>query len=245
MERRHALKMMLGGVGGFFTGLPLLAGETNDEPVYAGWVDDATIRERFIRQHRRPFLSQYDSQIKGTGKGRKVFLWKIFEQITGWPLAPHTQTVGDCVGQAIGLGIDALTAVRIAMFGMPERWVAKAATEIIYAGARIETGGMNRRRLRYDGTTGTLAAEFCRDYGVLLRQPNGKYDFTKYSGAKARKMGAYGAGVPNELEPLCKLHPLKTCTLVRSWEECRDATATQWSCAVTLASGQNETKMDF
>jgi hypothetical protein len=147
MKRRDALKLMLGGAGGFCTGLPLLAAETSEQPLMAGWVDDSTIRERFIQRHRRPFLSQYNSQIQGTGEGRKVFLWKLFEQVTGWPLMPHTQTVGDCVGQAFGLGIDVLTAVRIAMFGMPERWVAKAATEIIYAGARIETGGMSRRRL--------------------------------------------------------------------------------------------------
>ncbi|KPK54996.1 MAG: hypothetical protein AMS22_05070 [Thiotrichales bacterium SG8_50] len=227
MKRRDVLKLILGGIGSLSTGSFLRAGEDDDSPLYAGWVDDATIRDRFIQRHRRPFLSQYNSQIKDTGKGRKVFLWKAYEQVTGWPLQPHKQTVGDCVGQAFGLGIDVLTAVRIASFNMPERWVAKAATEIIYAGARIETGGMSRRKLTYDGTTGTLAAEFCRDWGVLLRQSylDGEYDFTTYSGAKARQMGRYGAGVPDALEPLCKLHPLQTCTLVRSWEECRDAVA--------------------
>jgi hypothetical protein len=227
MERRDAMKLILGGVGGLCTGSFATGAQQSDLSMPTGWIDDSSIRDKFIQRHQRPFLSQYDNQIKGTGAGKKAFLWKLFEQVTARPLMPHTQTVGDCVGQAYGLGIDVLTAVRMVMYQMPERWVAKAATEIIYAGARIETGGMSRKRLLKDGVTGTLAADFCRDWGVLLRQPylKGEHDFTKYSGAKARAMGRRGKGVPDELEPLCKLHPLKTCSLVRSWEECRDAIA--------------------
>lgn len=96
MERRDAMRLMLGSVGGLFTGSTAAAQEKNDLPMLTGWVDDSTIRDKFIQQHSRPFLSQYSSQIKGTGAGKKAFLWKLFEQVTGGALIPHTQTVGDC-----------------------------------------------------------------------------------------------------------------------------------------------------
>lgn len=233
MNRRDALKLMAGTAGGLVTGGGLLLPEYaagapldlySDKPVYAGWVNDRDVRKRFIETHQYSFLRQQMNEIKGTGKGKKVLLWKLFEQVTGRPLVPHYQTIGDCVSHAAGLGIDILTAVRILMQNRPERWVAKAATEIIYAGSRIEIGN---GRLKKDGSHGVWAAEFIRQWGVLLRQSylSGAYDFTTYNGQVARSLGKRGMGVPDELEPLCKLHPVKTSAIVSSWEECRDAVA--------------------
>jgi hypothetical protein len=234
MNRRDALKLMAGTAGGLITGSGLLlpkyvAGAPldfyadSDNPVYAGWISDKEARKRFVETHRYPFLRQQMSKIKGTGKGKKVFLWKLFEQVTGRPLVPHYQTIGDCVSHACGLGIDILTAVRILMQNRPEKWVAKTATEIIYAGSRIEVG--HGRVGNYDGSVGVWAAEFIRKWGVLLRQKYLDHDFTAYDGRLARKLGAPGVGVPDELEPLCKLHPVRTSAIVSSWEECRDAVA--------------------
>lgn len=234
MNRRDALKLMTGTASGLVTGglllpeyaagAPLDLYTDSDKPVYAGWISDGAARKRFVQTHRYPFLRQQMEQIKGTGKGKKVFLWKLFEQITGRPLVPHYQTVGDCVAHACGLSVDILTAVRILMHNHSEKWVAKAATEIIYAGSRIEIGN---GRLKKDGAYGVWAAEFVRQWGVLLRQRyfNGAYDFTTYNGQLARSLGARGAGVPDELEPLCKLHPVRTSAIVSSWDECRDAVA--------------------
>jgi hypothetical protein len=244
MNRRDALKLMAGTAGGLVTGggllkpayaagMPLDLFADSDKPLLTGWISDTAARQRFVENNRYPFLRSHMGQIKGTGKGKKVLLYKLFEQVTGRPLVPHYQTIGDCVSHAYGLGVDVLTAVRILMYNKSEQWVAKSATELIYAGSRIEVGG---GRIGGDGSIGVWAAEFIRKWGVLLRQSylNGAYDYTTYSGQLARALGRRGVGVPDSLEPLCKLHPLKTCALVNSWEECRDAVANGYP--VTMCS---------
>lgn len=198
-------------------------------PLKCGWVNDVTSRRIILAGQKNPFLSMQNSEIKGSGKGKVVLLHKLFEEITGGPLIPHSQEIGDCVSHAFGLGIDILTAVNILMFNCAERWEAKTATEIIYGGSRIEAG---ERKLRGDGSMGVWAAEFVKKWGVLLRRSylDGKYDYTNYSGQKARLLGR--SGVPDDLEPLCREHPVKTCSVVSSWEECRDAVANGYPVAM-------------
>lgn len=247
MNRRDALKALLASLGGtagfglgtgllipaFVNGAPLAL--TDDtQPVYGGWVDRFWARVAFIRDNQYPFLSQQNREIRGTGKGRCVLLWKPFEFVTGGELVPHYQEIGDCVGHAYGLGVDVLTATQIVLKNRNERWVTKSSTEIIYAGSRVQVG---EGKVGFeDGSIGVWAAEFCRRWGVLLRQAylDGAYDFTRYCGQTARSMGRPRAGVPVELEPLCKEHPVKTSALVRTWAECRDAVANGYP--VTMCS---------
>jgi len=252
MNRRDALKLLAGTAGGlmaggfpelaYAAGAPLDLHADTENPLYAGWVNDTEARRQFVKAHRYPFLSQQSQKIKGTGKGKKVLLYKLFEQVTGRPLVPHYQTIGDCVSHAYGLGVDVLTAVRILMHNKSERWVTKSATEIIYAGSRVEVGG---GRVSGDGSLGVWAAEFIRKWGVLLRQKylDGKFDYTTYDGLKARKLGRGNMGVPDALEPLCRLHPVRTCAFVRSWEECRDAVANGYPVIMCSNVGFN-TKRD-
>lgn len=245
MYRREMLKRILAAMGGtllskqlnfsrFGYGAPLGINDNTEQPLQCGWVNDLAARKSFIAANRRPFLSQQNSAIRGTGKGKIVLLYKFFEEVTGSPLISHSQEIGDCVGHAFGLGIDVLTAVQIAMRKQPERWVAKCATEIIYAGSRIEVG---KNKVRGDGSMGVWASEFVKEWGVLLRQPylNGKYDYTQYSGSVARILGKNG--VPNDLESLCRMHPVKTCSIVRSWKECRDAVANGYPVAMCSNTG--------
>ena len=232
MHRRELLKRFLQGSGLVFTGgligshfingIPKGLSGNTIQPLQCGWIDDPNARQNFLKAQEKPFLAQQNGAIRGSGEGRVVLLHKLFEEVTGAPLAPHFQEIGDCVAHGFGLGVDVLTAVRIVMFGQSERWLTKAATEIIYAGSRVEVGG---GRVRGDGSMGTWAAEFIRDWGVLLRKAylNGAYDYTDYSGSLSRTLGK--RGVPDDLEPLCREHPVKTCALVQSWEECRDAVA--------------------
>lgn len=237
MHRRDMLKKVLQTSGAFFAGgllgsqykhtgrVPKGLQADTMQPLQCGWIDDPVARQSFIESQEKAFLNQQNQAINGSGKGKVVLLHKLFEGVTGGPLVPHFQEIGDCVGHGFGLGIDVLTAVRIAMFGKLERWVTKVATEIIYAGSRIEAGGRTRKRRNIDGTTGVRAAKFVRNWGVLLRKAylNGAYDYTNYSGSLSRKLGK--SGVPDALEPLCREHPVKTCAIVQSWEECRDSVA--------------------
>lgn len=214
----------------------LSAAETTDQPVYAGWVPNRRETLRFKRAMPSPYFRQAGRKLAGSGAGKKVLLWKYFESVTGGTLVPHDQTIGDCVSQGWGLGVDILDAVQIA-HGRGD-WNKKCATEIIYTGGRVEVG---KGKISGDGLHGTWAADWCRNGGILLRQPylDGKYDFTTYSGSKARKWAhictrctTWGGGVPDELEPLAKKHPVKTTTLVTTWEEARDAVCNGYPVAI-------------
>jgi len=236
MNRREAMKLM------GFSMAPLAMGcgngasqdkgidwarETSsltESPIYAGWNNDQKAVKQFVARNANPFITQLDDAIRGTGEGKVALLWRAFEDATGSKLMPHAQTIGDCVSHGYGSAVDILTCCQIILKRKFERWVAEAATEPIYAGSRVEIGG---GKIRGDGSMGVWAANWIRKYGILLRQEyvDGKFDFTTYSGNKARKMGARGAGVPDALEPIAKFHPVRTTSLVRTWEECRDAVA--------------------
>lgn len=223
MLRRDFLKLGLGATSSLWLPPWLQAEEDTLTPIQGGWINNPDIHHKWIKTQIKPYLTQQNKQIRGTGRGKKVFLWKYFEEITGSALVPHRQTIGDCVGHAFGLGVDVLTAVQMLMLKKPERWIAKAATEIIYAGSRCEVG---RNRFKYvDGSTGPWAGEFISKWGILQRKKylGGRYDYTEYSGQVARDLGK--EGVPDALEALCKLHPVKTVSICRSWSECRDAIA--------------------
>ncbi len=234
MERRDFLKLSALAGTGFFLGLklPQIANAGSftsiasklarqEEPIYGGWISSPESRRIFIKGNPKPFMNQLDSAIRGTGSGKQALLWPFFEKVTGGPLKPHYQEIGDCVSHAYGLGIDILTGVQIAKRNSPQRWVAPAATEVIYGGGRIEIGRqVYNKGFWGDGMDGYMAAEFIKKYGVLLRQKYLDWDFTQYDGDVARKLGR--TGVPDEVEPLCRLHPIGRCALVNSWDEARD-----------------------
>lgn len=236
MDRRHFLSSAILAAGSM--SLPhILRAQVTDGPVYSGWLDLPAVRARWVRAQAYPFLNQLDQDIRGTGRGKVALLWPFLEQVTGSTFVPHNQEIGDCVSHGFGLGIDILTCVQIAKRLAPQRWVAKAATEIIYAGSRVEIGKKYGYNFRGDGSVGVLAAAFLKQYGVLLRQAylDGKYDYTDYDGQVARRLGAQG--VPNALESLCMLHPVGNAALVTTWESCCDCIYNGYPVAVCSNQG--------
>lgn len=198
--------------------------------IYCGWRSNPGARAQFIQNTKAPFFKQLDHSIRGSSDGRVVMLHPFMERATGHPTVPHKQGIGDCVGHGYALGVDMLTGVQMFMQQRPERWVAECATEPLYAGSRVEIGG---GVLMGDGSQGAWAAEWLIKYGALLRQEYpGGHDYTVYDAKKARKMGRQG--VPDELEPIAKLHPIKTATLVNDFDELCDAIANGYP--VTLCS---------
>jgi len=217
MDRRNALKTLAMTAGGIFVPTFLRAEVIKPEGRY-GWHQDSASLRDFIRRHRYPFVSQLNGAIKGTGKGKKAFLHLAYERVSGRQYLPHFQGGPDCVSQAAALGVDFLASVQIAIKRARQRWVAKAATEPIYGGSRVEIGGGN---ISGGGSTGHWAAEWLSSYGVLLRQqyPTG-HDFREYSASKASKFGE--SGCPDSLEPLAKLHPVKKVAICRSYADLCD-----------------------
>jgi len=207
------------------------------ESIEAGWLDSPEVARYFVENNKNPYLSQVNEDIRGTGKGKIALLWPFLEQVTGKSLVPHAQETSDCVSHGYGLGVDILTAIQIIKRKSPQLWIAPAATEIIYAGGRIEIAKKSYNQTWRAGMTGTVAAEFVKRYGILLRQKYLKWDFTDYSGQVADQLGR--TGVPDELEPLCRLHPVGCVTLVRGYDEARDCIYNGYPVVLCSSQGFN------
>ena len=217
MDRRTALKGLAAVIGGSFVPYHLLASPMPRFNRHTGWQYDPLSIARYVRKNDKPFVTQQNQYIKGTGKGKKAFLHLALERVTGRKFKPHKQGTADCVSHAAGLGVDILAAVQIAIKRMPQKWTFEAATEPIYWGSRVEIGGGPRR----GGSRGHWAAEWLQKYGVLHRQKYpGGFDFTSYSASKANEY-AY-SGCPDALEPIAKLHPVKKAAICRTYEELCD-----------------------
>ena len=93
--------------------------------------------------------------IKDTGTGKVVLLYKFLSQHCGGKFPIHTQTIGDCVSHGWGMGIDILKAAQI-QAGAPETFAGETATEIVYAGSRVEIG--DGKCGNQDGSVGAWAA---------------------------------------------------------------------------------------
>jgi hypothetical protein len=225
MDRRDFIKVSTSSVIGMGLPVPFLY-NTSKSPVHAGWIPDQRALDVVIRHTVKPYLTQQTTRsFQGSGTGKVVLLHKYLEKAIG-KIIPHEQLIGDCVGQAYALGVDVLTATQIHHLGLAERWITKSSSEAMYAGSRYEIGYKvhnTRGLLNGDGSLGVYCAEYLRDYGVLLRQKYGDFDLTQYDARLARTWGR--TGVPDELEPLAKEHPVRSTALVRSYEEARDAIA--------------------
>lgn len=195
--------------------------------VYGGWFNDPAQRLAVIKSDPRPYFSQHNGAVRGTGEGQIVLLHPYFEEVTNAPLEPYLQGIGDCVAQATALGVDILGSVQIKLLRKLERFVARTATEPIYAGSRVEIGGgiTDFWGRDTDGSHVAWAVRWLQEYGVLLRQKYGEYDLTEYDPLRAREWGHRDVGCPDELEEIAKQHPVRTAKLIRTWDDFCDALA--------------------
>jgi hypothetical protein len=90
-------------------------------------------------------------------------------------------------------------------------------------------------RIRGDGSIGAWAAEFVKRWGVLARGTYGRFDLSEYSEATCREFGY--SGVPDELEPMAKEHPIREITRVDSWSAAKRMLASGYGIAVCSDQG--------
>lgn len=209
-----------------------------------GWRSNPAEVEKVLNRSRHPLFATAAFHLQDSGKGKLSLLYLALKAVTGsygyWE--QNTQTIGDCVSHGCANAIDVLTCVEI-QAGEAEKFVAPAATEPGYAGSRHEVG--HDQLGSADGSVGAWGAIWFRDWGNLIRKQyaaGGRmYDLSTYSGSKARQWGAPGVGVPDALEPIAREHPVRTVSLVHSYEDVRDANANGYP--VTIASMQGFTSM--
>ncbi len=167
----------------------------------------------------------------------------VIEVIPDWQRG--SQAIGDCVSWGFELGCTALLAAQAAT-GEGEI-IAEVATEAIYGGARVEGQGKDQDR-GGDGTWGSAAAEWVKKYGVNLRidyserTGNSDHDLTRYSGNRAQSWGRYGCGGKSDrgkLDAIAREHPVRTVSLVTSFDQAAAAIANGYP--VPVCSGQGFT----
>jgi hypothetical protein len=208
----------------------------NEPPRYFGWINDPeAVRECLAELGCCSFRDTEAFAADDDGP-EDVYLWDAARKVTGDVLPARDQkTVGSCVGFATASAIEHLLCVQIAG-GAPAGAAGRAVgttgaasavqmesyrdlvQEVIYGGSRVEIGG---GRVRGDGSIGAWAAKWVKDYGVVARGVHGPHDLREYSERRCREYGR--RGVPDDLEPLAKKHPVRGVARVRSWDECRAA----------------------
>lgn len=205
-----------------------IANEREEQPVRAfGWIDDP----ESVKAHRACRFCDTEAFAAPYSGPDDVFLWDACRTVTGDLLPPRDQkSVGSCVAFGTASAIEHLLCVQIAN-GAGEEY-RDLVQEVIYGGSRVEIGGGT---IRGDGSIGAWAARFATEYGVIPRGTHGSHDLRAYDETRCRDYGR--RGVPDELEPLAKRHPVKSTSNVRSWDECRAAIRNGYPIAVCSSQG--------
>ena len=187
-----------------------------------GWIDDPDAVNlalpRIAAQQGMPaeFRQIAQATIDAPDDDRSVFFWHAEKKVLDRILPSWNQNpAGTCVSMGWARGCQDLMLLRIAS-GEREQWHAEVATEPIYGFSRVEIGG---GRIRGDGSVGAWAAQAVQKYGLLFRQEyaDGRFDLRTYSVSTSRAWGK--SGVPNELEPIAREHPVTTVARLSSGAE--------------------------
>ena len=198
--------------------------------IQEGWVDDPrAVAEIAALQ---PFPTIGDTPAGQVAEiPEKFYGWEIYQKVMGqpWPCSDQGK-VGSCVSFGTAAAIE-LTMV-CEMFNGQDESFSRLATEVIYAGSRVEVGG---GRIRGDGSIGAWAAEFVKNWGVVPREVVGQYDLRQYDEARCRAWGK--SGVPDDLEPTAKCHPIHAITKVTNAGQARQSLASGYGIAVSSSQG--------
>lgn len=195
----------------------------NNQPYFAGYRPDPVRTQQFLNLLEKighghdpdghKVAAENFADTVNTDVILVPFLLKAFPD---WKAG--SQGIGDCMSWSCAHNADMLACVQAYMQGAPEEVPYQVASECMYGFMRVEVYG--RPDYGGDGANGGDAAKAVMAYGVLHRTKYnfGKgYDFTTYSGSRAKSFGA--TGVPDELEPLAREHIVKTATLVTNFND--------------------------
>lgn len=189
--------------------------------------------DAYLSRSANPLFSAAARPLQDSGKGKTILLYAAMKKVIGRYVI-LMQTIGDCVSMGGVKMIDVLKCVEIAS-GESEKFEAETASEPAYAYSRVEIG--KGQLGDDDGSCGAWMVDGFKQGGTLLRKEYDKYDLRTYSGERAKQWGNRGNGVPDELEPTMREHPIRTASLVTSYEELRDAIANGYPGIVCSSQG--------
>jgi hypothetical protein len=200
----------------------------------------------FLKELDQPLFAQAGADAIRQAKGEDTFLYraiyKAHQARYGKPFVVGEQGIGDCVSWGWAHGIWISQAIDWDLGRLPEPPMAPA-TESIYGGSRVEArnkpeggGGWS------DGSYGGAAARWCRDWGVIYREPILGHDLTSYSAKRAKDWGNGGNGGQGDggkLDAEAKRHPAKYVSLVKTWAEAAAAIESGYPVVVCSMQGFN------
>ncbi|MFH0982012.1 MAG: hypothetical protein V2A79_10775 [Planctomycetota bacterium] len=186
---------------------------TFDTALACGWIDNQEWVQRVVAELPMPLIS--GAAEPGTSddwKMRDVLLWEAELKVLGEQLAAHFQYAGTCCGHGwTRLAEDCI--IWAIGSGQAMAWPGQLSVAVNYAGSRVEIGG---GKLRGDGSVGAWVAKWVSKFGVLPKKKFGIVNLDVSGQAEddlAVRWGRSGVGVPDELEPEAKLHPVETVSL--------------------------------
>lgn len=189
------------------------------EPAFGRWEDPEAV-ELFFSKQRDPIIRSAAPDLFTADDDKDVDLCDVYETVTGnkWDSLDQNPR-GFCVGFG-NAKVATLTIAMMAKAGEASWPEADVAVEPIYGGMRYEIGakkhGSNLNR-GGDGGVGVWAIEWMIEYGLLLKKKYGNIDLSRYSMELCDRMGS--SGVPDELEPIAKEHPLTQASLTERGED--------------------------
>lgn len=192
-----------------------------------GWTPNQDATDNVLATLPRPlFATAADVNFER----KDVFLYDLVRKVKGSDLDPGPQGIGDCVSWGYAGGADALQCISIAetlqghgLLNSQDKArdayiqvFEELSTEAIYALMRCEVG--KQWNSYSDGAVGAWAAKASTLYGYISRKELERNNMPgKYDKNRAKQWGA--KGLPDNLEPIAKKYPIKTVSLVKSFDE--------------------------
>lgn len=209
----------------------------------AGWVNDPD--ESWAAAQAldvQVFAATPAGQAADADLPKAVYLWQAHERLTGRkpPLKDQNPT-GSCVGFGTTTAVERTLAAEVAARNGLAGEFSLFSEEVTYAGSRVEANGGTCpiRRTRDnpdgDGSNGGWAAKFVTRWGMVPKGRHGPIDLTEYSAARARSWNY--SGVPDALEPVARLFPVRSAARVTSWRDAKKALASGYAGVVCSSQG--------
>lgn len=216
-----------------------------------GYVPDPVATRRFLDElGENKYFAQAAPEAMEKAEEVDTFLYRAMEKAHvaryGKPYVVGRQEIGDCISWGAATGVYCAESLDWEL-GKLEQAPLLPCTEAIYGGSRVEArsrpgDGLSPVGGWSDGSTGSAAAKWLRDWGVIYREHYGDLDLSTYSGSRAKQWGAYGCGGQNDggkLDAVAKEHPCKHVVAVRTWDELVGAITSGFPVTIASSVGFN------
>lgn len=199
---------------------------------FFGWIDDPEAVEEVVSGlELQSFGATPASEVGLSEIPDHVHGWKIYQEATGnpWPEF-HQGPIGSCV--SFGTAQAVLFCMAAEQKAGQRELVVTPCMEAIYGGSRVEVGG---GKVKGDGSIGAWAAKWIKGWGIVPQGVFGKYDLSRYSVERCKEWG--DKGVPDDLEPIAKEHPIKDFVPVTDFDGACKALASGYGINVCSRQG--------